>query len=520
MGMTRSGTWIVAKRTTFMRQIARSTSEFIAAFRSNASRQPCQRRHPRPLRLQVVLERKYASWGRETISSPRRSRDAVHERILTAWTFRPPRGSFISRAGNRDPTGFRRPLPNADGPGESPMPPRLRIRKPTSREEAAAFGWVFFHGLAPVQQPTMTDVETFVDRIGPSRMRLAERGGEIVGGLALLDMGQYFGGRSVPMTGVSAVAVAPEHRSAGVGRALMEAAVRELRARRVALSGLYPATQPVYRRAGFEIAGVRQQWRVPTSALALGAREPAVRPMITEDLPALKACYATWASRRPGMLDRIDWGWRRVLESPDHAVRAHVVDAPRRKGLAGYVVTVRVPVKHVACDLVVRDLVALTPEVQRRLLTFLGDHRSIAPSTLLWLGPADATFMLPTEQERQLEFDWRWMLRIVDIERAMEARGFPAGLTCEVGVEIEDALVKENAGRWLIGCSGGAGRARRAGKRPVEARASVNGLAAIFGGHVSAHDAAAAGLLHGSVATLDALTAMFAGPAPWTPDMW
>jgi predicted acetyltransferase len=197
------------------------------------------------------------------------------------------------------------------------MPPRIEIRPPRNRNEALAYGWTVLHSMAPVAQPTLDHVEAFIDRTGTDGIRVAMRAGEVLAGLVLLPMGQFYGGRSVPMTGVSAVAVAPEHRGSGVGTSLMRAALREMSRKRVALSTLYPATQPIYRRLGWEIAGTRAQWRVPTRALALGERRPPVRPMLAEDRAALHACHHEWARRRPGSLDRGAWAWRRVLESHD-----------------------------------------------------------------------------------------------------------------------------------------------------------------------------------------------------------
>jgi predicted acetyltransferase len=371
-----------------------------------------------------------------------------------------------------------------------------------------------------VAQPTLDVVETFVDRASMAGMRIAIRGGEVLGGLVLFGFGQFFGGRSVPMTGVSAVAVSPEHRSKGVGRALMLAALREMASRRVPISGLYPATQPVYRRLGWEIAGVRQMWSVPTSALASRVRTPDVRPMLTEDRAAVHACYHEFARRRAGLLDRNDWAWKRVLESPDFAVRSYVVEAPRGRGIEGYVVTMRKPKEGVASDLLVRDLVALTPRAHARLLALLGDHRSVAAETKLWIGPGEAAFIAPEEQERKLEWDWRFMNRIVDVARAVESRGYPEGLSCEVGVAIEDETLPGNRGRWILGCAGGRGFARRAPRSQPRTTLHVRGLAAIYTGHSSAAVAEAAGLASGPQSDLAALSAMFAGPAPWTPDMW
>ena len=59
------------------------------------------------------------------------------------------------------------------------------------------------------------------------------------------------------MAGVSSVKVAPEDRGRGVGRLLMTAVLDEIAAHRYPLSALYPATMPLYRSLGWELAGGR-----------------------------------------------------------------------------------------------------------------------------------------------------------------------------------------------------------------------------------------------------------------------
>ena len=68
-------------------------------------------------------------------------------------------------------------------------------------------------------------------------------------------MRQWWHGRAMPMAAVGGVKVAPEGRGRGVGRALMTALLREIAARGFPVSALYPATAPLYRSLGWEIAG-------------------------------------------------------------------------------------------------------------------------------------------------------------------------------------------------------------------------------------------------------------------------
>jgi predicted N-acetyltransferase YhbS len=113
------------------------------------------------------------------------------------------------------------------------------------------------------------------DRRIRSLSRLIARGqwlgvfasGSPVAGAAFQDMRQWWRGRPVPMAGVSSVKVAPEHRSRGIGRRLMTALLDEIVARGYPLSALFPATMPLYRALGWELAGARDTVVIPARSL-------------------------------------------------------------------------------------------------------------------------------------------------------------------------------------------------------------------------------------------------------------
>ena len=105
------------------------------------------------------------------------------------------------------------------------------------------------------------------------------------------------------MWGVAGVAVPPEARSRGAARELMRRCVVELRERGIPLSALYPATQWLYRGAGYEQAGVYPEVKVNPKLIhppriesdgAIVARaftdadEPAVRDYVARVSPSLQ----------------------------------------------------------------------------------------------------------------------------------------------------------------------------------------------------------------------------------------
>ena len=84
--------------------------------------------------------------------------------------------------------------------------------------------------------------------------------GAPAGAAMLHDMRQYWLGQPVKMAGVASVKVAPEHRGRGIGRTLMTEALNLIAERGYPLSALYPATTPIYRSLGWELAGGKHRF--------------------------------------------------------------------------------------------------------------------------------------------------------------------------------------------------------------------------------------------------------------------
>ncbi len=360
--------------------------------------------------------------------------------------------------------------------------------------------------------------ETYFERIGRQGLRCARLDGAIAGGLAIYRLGQWFGGQSVPMAGLAAVAVAPEHRGSGVARALLTQTLRELHASEVPLSALYPATHALYRSVGYEQAGNRTVFRMPAAAFALGERNlpmHAVTPVASGRLVPL---YKEWARRGAGLLDRAPAIWQRVLDPlPDGTpVRAHLVGDPGTP--VGYVVHVQRGGRGEPIELIVRDLVALTPAAARRILTFLGDHRSVVRE-VTWCGPLIEPLLchLP-ELEQRIERIERWHLRIVHLPAALRARGYPDGVAGELHLEVSDSVIPGNEGRFVLRVSERRGEVVPGGRGDLTL--DVRSLAPLYSGFLTPETLAEIGFLTGPPPAIAAAARLFAGPEPWMADFF
>jgi predicted acetyltransferase len=124
--------------------------------------------------------------------------------------------------------------------------------------------------------------------------------------------------------------------------------------------------------------------------------------------------------------------------------------------------------------------------------------------------------LLMFEHRHQTRLLMTWMLRIVDVPRALEERGYPQSLTERIDFEIEDDVVPENTGRFVLEVEAGRGHVRRGGRGVV--RLTARALAPLYSGRASPQDLVAAGQLDANAATIRRLAPVFAGPAPWMAD--
>jgi len=360
----------------------------------------------------------------------------------------------------------------------------------------------------------------------PERMVGAFEAGRLVGLTAVLPFGQFFGGRPVPMGGLSSVAVAPDWRGFGLAKRICTACLEIMRERGEAISSLYPGTTSLYRGLGWELSGSVVVRKVaPRALLALPhASGGRARPMTRSDLEPVRACYRRLAQPTNGFIDRPTSHWERRQATWEHRSRFVFEDAAGT--IDGYLVYHQVDgeYSHVGGDfgIVLDELVATTRDAALSLWRLLGSWGSQADH-LVFRGAAEepALLLLP-EQELATLADIRWMTRVVDAQAAAAARGFPAGLELEVPLSLRDPILRGNEAEYVLSVQKGRGElgrcggGRSAGACPV---LGIDAFSSLFTGWASTARLGAAGLLEGGTSEqLALLDAAFAGPTPWMLD--
>jgi predicted acetyltransferase len=336
-------------------------------------------------------------------------------------------------------------------------------------------------------------------RAGQGLFLGAFAGGVPAGAAMIHDMRQWWLGRAVPCAGIASVKVAPEYRGGGIGRRLMTALLDAVAERGYPLSALYPATMPIYRSLGWELAGGRYVATVParslrtlvgpdTAAIPSGARTAAAReaaePEIRRAGPGNTAEViavigrAHQAARDAGPLTWDEGPTRQWLGEPDRYSYLAGDDGYACYGWGG----------DGHDNLVVERVHAVTPESLRALWSVIASHSSVARTVTALTAPNDPFWWLTAERDATITKRSMWMLRLVDAPGAIAARGFAPSVSVTVPLEVHDQARPANSGRWRLTVADGKGAlipdgpAIADGSPAAPLRLGARGLAALYAG--------------------------------------
>ena len=358
--------------------------------------------------------------------------------------------------------------------------------------------------------------------------RILAEGDKVLGCLRRHEIGQYYCGKLVSMVGLSNVGVTPESRRRGFGRELIARDLQESKDKGFALSTLYGASQQFYRTNGYERAGVHcltkiPLWQLHTDSWPVSVREEAaswtLRSAEATDWPQLEAMQQEFARLQQGALVRNEtlWKLRRgdFRTQPDETVLFESED----RELQGYLVYRLKRPQHPELyqTLELRDFVAPTPAALCRLFQFCQGFRSLA-RFVCWTGALANNILAVLDEVDVVTtsvFE-HWMLRVVDVEKALTERGYPVGLTTSFGLSLTDHLFEDNNGHFLVHIHEQTASVQRVSepKGAEFVSADIRDFASLYSGFQQAHDLWMAGRLVGDKSAREKVNAVFCNGLP------
>ena len=353
--------------------------------------------------------------------------------------------------------------------------------------------------------------------------RIAVDGPRVVSTASEFRFLQWFGGRRLAMSGISGVATLPEYRGGGTMRDVVTRVMREAYDRGTAASALYPAVLGPYRSLGYELGGVYHQHQLRIDAIPADIGDASVvREYTPEDLPAVRTCWSRAIRHASGTIEPTGDAWwvsRTFDTSRDPTSRAVVVpgDDGGVDAFASFTRSPTTGILDIEFGLECEPLAAVSERGLRTLLAYFRGYRGVG-QWLRWAwAPHDPVAMLIPEHAVQTHWRFPWMFRLLHLEGALRGRDWPPGVRTEALFAVEDPLFRANTGTWRLtledGEAGVVREADHAARKPIP----IGALSSMFSGYLRPADAVRLGLLAADDQTLSALTALLAGPDPWSP---
>jgi predicted acetyltransferase len=401
--------------------------------------------------------------------------------------------------------------------------------------------------MADIRPPEEADREAiasvsglaFNSPVRPERVSLAGTlcmydGPRLIGTARSIGFDQWFGGARVACSGIAGVAVQPEDRGHGVAGSLVGELLRQERADGRLVSALYPSTTALYRRLGYEFGGARPHFRVALTDLQASpatvtatprneGRELVVRPMEEGELGAVMQCFSRFASVHNGPVEATDppYWEDRVLAHNGEGTHQRTMVVAGDGGLEGYASYYTEERSAAGYAVACKHLVVTSAAALGALLRHFRGFENAAKE-LTWVGPVNAGpfgLALRTNGFSLVAGLRRWMARVLDVPKALEARGYP-NVEGEAVLAIDDPLFPDNAGPWVVQATAGKVTVRPLGR---ETGGGVTALpiglfSALYTGFATPSDLVLLDALDDDDARIGFLSALFAGPVPWMAD--
>ncbi|MBW4642761.1 MAG: GNAT family N-acetyltransferase [Goleter apudmare HA4340-LM2] len=356
----------------------------------------------------------------------------------------------------------------------------------------------------------------YINSIGLENFRIIRRDQQVVGGLAILRMGQWWGGQRLPMSGIAAVGIAPEYRGDGAAIALLQHALKELHNQGSPISVLYPATQYLYRKAGYEQGGSLCFWEMLTDSIQVKEQPLPLKSIASSNPQVFDEIYQQQVKLTNGYLDRHPAIWQRIVTTQEkETVFAYLIGTPDQP--QGYIIFSQERTEN-GTILWVRDWAVLTVAAAQSFWSFIAKHRSQIDRVRWQSSINDYLTLLLPEQTAKVFSHKRWMLRLIDVSKALEGRGYPPGVQGELHLEVQDNLLPANNGKFILSVANGRGEVTSDGRG--ELQLDIKGLAPLYTGLFTPEQLQLTGKLTATETALLTATQIFAGVGPTMPDFF
>lgn len=339
------------------------------------------------------------------------------------------------------------------------------------------------------------------DLIPRDRSLAAFAGDELVGATAAFSFDLTVPGATLPAAGVTAVGVLATHRRRGVLTALMREQLAGIAERGEPLAVLFASEPVIYGRYGYGSAAHSLRLVVPRVTARVLGPPPGGRCRLAtpeEVRPELARLYDAVRLDRPGHYARSADGWTMRVFDPESRRRDRTAlqavlhtDADGR--LDGYALYATEPNWRDGTpdgEVSVREILATVPSAYAAIWRYLLSLDLMGRVTVEVATDDPVLVLLADPRAAKPRLSDNLWLRLVDVRAALAGRAYATPV--DVVLDVEDALLPANAGRWrLVGDGSGASCERVSDD--ADLALGVDALGAAYLGGMSLAALAAAG---------------------------
>ena len=268
----------------------------------------------------------------------------------------------------------------------------------------------------------------------------------------------------------------------------MTALLRAAKERGAVVSGLFPTAPRIYRRFGYEVVTALDTVEVPTHVLGLVPRPTTAttRRATTADFDAVRSVHDTWAAVQNGPLTRRGVSFPATAEVFLASFTGVTLAVEGNGEVCGYASWDRGQGFGEDALLTVWDLLATTADGYRALLATVGSFASVTHRTSLRTSGLDPVRLFLPSAHWRVTRSMPYMVKVLDVPRAVEFRQYPPGLTAELSFRLAGDVLAENNAAYAISIADGRASCTVAGGDDPERVLTPHGLALLYAGAQSA----------------------------------
>lgn len=338
-------------------------------------------------------------------------------------------------------------------------------------------------------------------------------------------------GAVAPAAGVTWVTVKPTHRRQGVLTQMMRRQLNDVRDKGEPLAVLWASESVIYGRFGYGVSTLGAEFEIdrPWARLAHGSRGPGKLRLVSreEALAAWPAIYAEVAATQPGMFARSeDWWKYKILmfeelkpEQKSYKFRVQYEEDGKPLGYALYTVASRWTRNNPDGTLEVEEMMTLSDGAYTSLWNYIFGVDLIS-TVKIWRRRAQEPLIWLLDEPRRLygsTHDALW-LRVVDVERALEARRYADD--GRITIEVRDSFCPWTEGRYQLEGGPDGATCKKTTHEP-DLTMSAADLGAAYLGGVKFSTLQRAGRVHGDPEAVRRADGMFDWHVePWCPEIF